>query len=51
MVKNVDYLFLVMADQSHSVKIVLIMQNKRSHANIAQNSVNRSHARQHTQTN
>ena len=37
-----------MADQSYLVKIVLIMHNKCSHADIAHNSVNRSDAKQCT---
>ena len=40
-----------MADQSYLVKIVLIIHNKCSQADIAHNTVNRSKAEQHTQTN
>ena len=50
-VENIDQTFLKMADQSYSVKIVLIMHNKCSWADIAHNYVNCSTAEQRTQTN
>ena len=50
-VKNVDRIFLKMADQLYLDKIVLIMLNECSKANITHNSVNHSNNEQHTQTN
>ena len=50
-VENVNRLFLKIADQSYLVKIVLIERNKCSQADIAHNSVNRSHPEQRTRTN
>ena len=40
-----------MSDRSYLVKIVFIMHNKCSQADIAHNTVNRSKAEQHTRTN
>ena len=37
-----------MVVQSYLIKIVLIVHNKCSHADIAHNSVNHSYAEQHT---
>ena len=50
-VENVDWIFLKMAEQSYFVKIVLIIHNKRSQADIAHNSLNRSNNEQPTRTN
>ena len=50
-VEYADFIFQKMAHQSYFVKIVLIMHNKCSPANIAHNSVNRSHHERHSQTN
>ena len=50
-VEIVDTMFLKMEDQSSLVKIVLITHHKYSQADIAHNSVNRSHAEQRTRTN
>ena len=50
-VKNVDWIFLKMTDQSYFANIVLIMHNKCSQANIARNCVNLSKALQRTRTN
>ena len=51
-VENVDKIFLKMTDQSHLVKIVLIMHNEqRKKMWNSHNSVNRSHAKQRTLTN
>ena len=49
--ENVDWISPKMADQSHLVKIVVIMHNKCSQADTAHNSVKRSHNEQRTQTN
>ena len=38
MVENLYKIFLMTADQSHLVKIVLIMHNKCSYVDIAHNS-------------
>ena len=43
-VENVDWIFPNTADQSYLDKIVIIMHNKCSQADIANKSVNRSHA-------
>ena len=50
-IENVDWIFLKTGDQSYLAKIVLIMHNKCSQADLAQNSVNLSHAEQRTRTN
>ena len=50
-VEDVKFIFLKTADQSYLVKLVLIMHNKCSQADIAHNSVNHSHAVQRTRTN
>ena len=50
-VENVDWIFPKTVDQSDLVKIVLIVHNKCSQADIAQNFVNRSHAEQHVRIN
>ena len=50
-VENVDWIFLTTTNQSYLVKIVLIMYNKCSQADIAHNFVNRSHAAQRNCTN
>ena len=47
-VENLDWIFLKMADQSFLVKIVLIMHNKCSQADIAHNYVYFSEAEQRT---
>ena len=46
--ENVDWIFLDVADQSYLVKIVIIVQNKCSQADMRHNSVNRSHNEQLT---
>ena len=50
-VENIDLIFPQMADQSYLAKIVLIVHNKCSQADIAHNYVNRSKAEQRTRTN
>ena len=45
-VGNLDCIFPKTSDQSYLVKIVLIMHNKCSQADITHNSVNCSHAEQ-----
>ena len=50
-VQNVDLIFLKMADQSYLVKIVIIMHNKCSQADIVHKSVNRSNNEQRTGSN
>ena len=51
-VKNVDWIFLKMTDQSYFANIVLIMRNKCSLADIIdRNCVNLSKALQRTRTN
>ena len=49
-VENVYCIFLKMADQSYLVKIVVIIHNECSHADIAHHYVNRAKAEQHTRT-
>ena len=48
--ENVAWIFLRTAGQSYLVKIVLIVHNKYSRADIAHNSYNCSHAEQRTRT-
>ena len=51
-IKNtVMQIFMKIADQSYLVKIVLILHHKCSQADIAHNSVNRSHSEQCSGTN
>ena len=42
--ENIDLIFPKTADQTYLVKIVLIMQNKCSHGDIAHSSVNLVHS-------
>ena len=42
------WIFPLAVDQSYFVKIVIIMHNKCSQADIAHNCVNRSHTEHHT---
>ena len=50
-VENIDSILMNIAGQSHLVKIIVILHNKCSLADIAHNSCNRSHPEQHTRTN
>ena len=49
--ENVDWILLKMTYQSYLIKSVLIIHNKCPQADIAHNSVSRSHPEQHSRTN